>query len=127
MVRETKTLGEGIPATADPTELPTVKNIANIDSTRQLTDLEIAAIVEKVARLSHSHLFFHKMQSLLGRDVAHKIDTEGKRKEEQRSKTFYHMMMTYRRRKQFGLLEVGEVVKLLHEMNMEQVAESVEP
>ncbi|XP_069121252.1 uncharacterized protein [Argopecten irradians] len=127
MVRETKTLGEGIPATADPIQLPTVKNVVNIDSTRQITDLEIAALMEKVAKLSNSHLFFHKMQSLLGRDTAHKIDSRGNREEDQRSKIFYHMMMTYKRRKQFALLEVGEVVKMFHEINMSAVAETIEP
>ncbi|OWF43075.1 uncharacterized protein LOC110460249 [Mizuhopecten yessoensis] len=127
MVRETKTLGEGIPATADPTKLPNVKNIANHDSTRQITDLELADIVEKVACQSNSHLFYHKMQTLLGRDVANTLDTKGNRLEQPRSKTFYHMIMTYRGRKQFGLLEVGEVVKMLHSINMSKIAEKIEP
>ncbi|XP_060066689.1 uncharacterized protein LOC132546974 [Ylistrum balloti] len=127
MVRETKTLGEGIPADTDPTQLPTVTNVANNDSTRQMTDIEIAALIEKVACHRKSHLFFHKMQVLLGRDVANKIDTKGNRQEERRGKTFYHMMMTYRRRKSFGLLEVGEVVKMLHEIEMKDLAENIEP
>ncbi|KAK3101777.1 hypothetical protein FSP39_006278 [Pinctada imbricata] len=126
MVRETKSLGQGTTTETRPQEMPTVKNIAVYDSTRQIQSWELARIASKVTQSPHKHIFINKMFENFERGRYYP-QFEHMYANYSPDEPLYRALVEWRYRQENSLGQVRAVANVLKQCHMEELAESLEP
>lgn len=125
MVRETTTLGQGQAPNTRPQEMPTVRNVAVYESTRNVENWELAFAAEKACESIYMFQLTHKFHNLFGRDVYMSLDNKHTKRGP--SEVFFQAFLLWKKREPLGLGKVGDLAKMLRECRMDEIAEKLEP